>query len=108
MQMNLHQRLEEIKKRADAATPGPWVTYRKSLLGKTKADVGSWVSNAPINKEADRTFIAYARTDVPRLLDVINFMLRIFPNQMVEINLGKKRQLLTLHEAIEAILNGKV
>ncbi len=60
--------LAQIEKRVKAATPGPWVGYKKSILGRTKEQIGSWVSSAPINKEADRLFIAHSRTDIERLL----------------------------------------
>ncbi|AZU61014.1 hypothetical protein [Neobacillus mesonae] len=58
--------IEAIRKRAEAATRGPWIKYNKH---------GKWISNYPywdyvgeINKDADYEFIVKAREDVPKLL----------------------------------------
>jgi hypothetical protein len=46
------ERLKEIRKREQAATPGPW-----------------WVS--PSDEGADAQFMAHARTDIPDLLSEV-------------------------------------
>lgn len=69
--MDLPLWIEEIKNRADKATPGPW-----------DADVGGdadrvycgpdWVSECSTSENA--LFIAHARTDMPRLVAVARQM----------------------------------
>ncbi len=72
------EELEEIAKRAEAATPGPWETHDE------EANVGeAWVRRAvtfPVKSFSEKSivgssidiataeFIAHARTDIPALL----------------------------------------
>lgn len=84
-----NEELEAIKKRAEAATPGPWDASEdsdRSYKLDAPKDAQYWVTIASGNtlvvswwqqyaddsgtvlKLADAAFIAAARTDVPRLL----------------------------------------
>ena len=57
-------RLKEIEARADAATDGPWMSV-DSYIGVEEAEdqaVGE------TGRDADATFIAHARTDIPDLI----------------------------------------
>ncbi|MSP03082.1 MAG: hypothetical protein EXR07_18845 [Acetobacteraceae bacterium] len=63
--------LAAMKKRADAATPGPWKSYvegREEMSGSdfimTEAD-DIYLTGATV---ADQDFIAHARQDIPRLI----------------------------------------
>lgn len=77
--------LEAIKKRAEAATPGPWFFDANGDFGiSTKADAaGSWTvivcgmldehdqifeDTYPIGTSFDGEFIAHAREDIPALI----------------------------------------
>jgi hypothetical protein len=55
--------LEEIRKRAEAATPGPW---REVNLYIESGDANERL--AEVCESVDATFIAHAREDVPKLL----------------------------------------
>lgn len=70
------EELAEIRARAEAATPGPWVVesgnwtggepwhqYRPAVPVK-----GRMFGGEPLTTEEDAEFCAHARTDVPRLL----------------------------------------
>lgn len=70
------QELKEIEARANAATPGPWdyeIGYNGSnlyigceLVASTRPSAVYW--EAP---KSDIKFIAYARKDIPRLIDEV-------------------------------------
>jgi hypothetical protein len=77
--------LDEIRARAEAATPGPWHLDGRSICAdveishdgpvdgkwrKTVAcSVGAWLSGRPTDTDAE--FIAHAREDVPALLALV-------------------------------------
>ena len=71
-------RLDEIRARCEAATPGPWnaidkgntvpsYAIRHFAVGEKCVNVASGISP----KTGDADFIAHARTDVPDMLDEI-------------------------------------
>lgn len=67
------EQLEEIKRRAEKATPGPWTsTFVNDLLhyGQVIGDVPTKTVLAKVMyyKETDAPFIAHAREDVPALI----------------------------------------
>ena len=69
--------LAAILARADAATPGPWVVSFPEIhslgLGGHPTEV-VWqmpFEGGGVEREADATFIAAARTDVPALVDAL-------------------------------------
>lgn len=70
--------IDAIRKRVDAATPGPWVTGDRigleswqAVLSPTGRMVGlDWDQSG----KADAAFIASAREDVPALLAVIDHL----------------------------------
>jgi len=72
--MTLDKTLKEIKERCDAATEGPWftgfnlVTVPEGDICFVKDDVflGGYKNN--------RDFIAHARTNVPMLLEMVEYM----------------------------------
>jgi hypothetical protein len=74
--------LEEVRKRCEAATPGPWI----SLIEGRDHTSGDSVIVRGINRseedlymtggtEADQDFIAHARQDIPILIDEIDRLL---------------------------------
>jgi Ead/Ea22-like protein len=73
------EQLEAIRQRAENATPGPWETCEISKLSHAKwfGVLGGESDDSLIDigvdtlNEADATFIAHARTDIPALLDYI-------------------------------------
>jgi hypothetical protein len=72
------KRLQEIKARVDAATPGPWAIYprRKSAvkavfltrLGSDGSSMWTWPGFVRAQFTRDAEFIAHARQDMPDLL----------------------------------------
>ena len=68
-------RIEEIKARVEAATPGPWEFSEPNLIVAGDPDDPGWwgevasVSDSYFNNTVDADFIAHARADVPYLLD---------------------------------------
>lgn len=71
--------LSAIRKRADAATPGPWVSHHVNSLGVTIGsytvpgfgfdDIGRTTWDGLTSNNHD--FMAYARDDIPALLDEV-------------------------------------
>lgn len=71
--------LQEIRRRCDAATPGPWQSF---IEGRDHTSGSSFIMTGrgkgrgcdiELNgaTTADHDFIAHARQDIPRLLDEI-------------------------------------
>jgi len=73
---DLEKYLAEVKKRAEAATPGPW---QRGGSGTVIADVGGDISfdviapnDIGVSKELEnREFIIHCRTDIPRLVEMV-------------------------------------
>lgn len=64
--------IEGIRKRCEAATPGPWKIDSAWSIPKTMVRTGPNVNDfLQANKCADNIFIAHARQDIPMLLDRI-------------------------------------
>jgi hypothetical protein len=69
--------LEEIRRRSNAATEGPWVSdkglsergdKRTAVISHFDYDDGDWYIHGDIAGHADAEFIAHARQDVPALI----------------------------------------
>ena len=69
------QQLEAIRARCETATPGPWDTIKKQdgrlYLGTQKKPVADICNLYGYESEANLYFIAYARQDIPALLDAL-------------------------------------
>jgi hypothetical protein len=77
--------LEEVKKRYEATTPGPWLSYiegRDHTGGDSVIVRGTNGSEEDLyltgGTEADQDFIAHAHQDIPLLLDEIERLLSEF------------------------------
>ncbi len=73
--------IQEIRDRADKATPGPWeaVTYASVVVGPT--------CDMPDNSNA--CFLANARTDVPRLIELVGEMAGALEAALEHLSLGQ-------------------
>lgn len=73
MSDNLTAKLQEIKDRADEATEGPWKAIKSPVdIERIYIWAGDLTEIARIEGTTDNTeFIASSRTDIPRLLAVI-------------------------------------
>jgi hypothetical protein len=74
--------LEEIKKRCQEATPGPWKSYvegRDEIVGSdfimTEGE-DIYLTGATV---ADQDFIAHARQDIPKLLAEVERLRKLLP-----------------------------
>src|SRR5690606_12364587 len=91
------EQLQEIKTRAEAATPGPWEwdfalptdeikkVYGECSVWMTLAHsgIGQWVDGQPGALD-DADFIAHARTDVPALIaEVERLKAQIATNELL-------------------------
>lgn len=65
----LAEYLGEVRARADAATPGPWLSYRCGEY--VYVEQGEGIHQTVPTTKLDNNFIAHARTDVPLLLAII-------------------------------------
>ncbi len=74
--------LEAIKRRCEAATPGPWTT-----LGAVVADGSSCLDDRARNAE----FIAHAREDVPALLEAVERLLSMLTDAQTEAEMQAER-----------------
>lgn len=74
--------LQEIRDRADKATPGPWRVVahgEQDCLARREITAGKHIMIARVDCvpgvaadfDRDYAFIAHARTDVPRLIDAV-------------------------------------
>ena len=69
--MTLDERLQQIKERCDAATEGPWDSVISSYcILDGKAD------QLMVFDENNKHFIAHARTDVPMLLEMVDWLIK--------------------------------
>jgi len=72
---DLARRIDEIRRRCEAATPGPWVdmSTRHEVGPIRSAETIAEICRDPEldDREADRDFIAHAREDVPWLLNIL-------------------------------------
>lgn len=70
--------LQQIRKRADAATPGPWfVDHRRENQHMNRLVFANSIQTKGVcetDKPCDAPFIAHARQDIPRLLSHIAAM----------------------------------
>jgi hypothetical protein len=65
------EEIEAIRKRAEAATPGPWFDSETVyVVSNVSGDSIEWDADfiAETQEQSDAEFIAYAREDVPKLL----------------------------------------
>ena len=60
--------LDEIKKRCEAATPGPWNKRYEKKLYEIYLDADSEYNLGLVDKKDNADFIAHARQDVPALI----------------------------------------
>ena len=77
-----------VRKRCDAATPGPWISYIEGrdhtsgdsviVRGENGSEEDLYVIGATV---ADQDFVAYARTDIPLLLDEIERLRKILESK---------------------------
>lgn len=68
-------RIDEIKARCEAATPGPWETegakLNRAVIGG-KVELLNWVGDSLFYSKDDFAFIAAAREDIPFLLAMVD------------------------------------
>jgi hypothetical protein len=88
-QVPSNEYLEEVRKRLEAATPGPWKAF---IEGRDYLGGDSFIQRGPLNSEedfdlyllgattADYEFIAHARQDIPILLDAIEHLKQLLEN----------------------------
>ncbi len=80
--------LKGIRKRCEAATPGPWTSFiegRDHTSGDSsirRGVEGAWQEDLYLSgaTDADHDFIAHARQDVPLLLDEIERLRNLLKN----------------------------
>jgi hypothetical protein len=82
--MSIELELRKIKERAEKATEGPWVydvgnleveshadKFYRHVVVHVKNDLGDRIKEGRCHYDVDAEFIAHARTDIPKLLRVI-------------------------------------
>jgi len=75
-----NEELAEIRERAERANPGPWyvgyggVIYQKGIPDETGSCDDPKVADMSCNQPNNRRFIAASRTDIPRLLDEVEWL----------------------------------
>ena len=74
--MTLDQRLKEIKSRCDAATEGPWFGTMQDVI-----------------QPGNSKFIAHARTDVPMLLEMVEYLLVNISSDLYEYEKNELKQI---------------
>ena len=77
MMTDLTKYLSEVKERADQATDGPWkhelFKMQESILAHTnKPILMQIIEEGEDYWEPNLTFIAHARTDIPKLLAIVD------------------------------------
>ena len=71
-------RLEEIRKRYEAATPGPWETQSTSISGERLLITekhGTFSTRSVQMRAKDADFIAHSREDIPWLVEIVEKLL---------------------------------
>ena len=115
--MTIQSRLQEIRDRADKATEGPWSTYfatgespgivQHKVRDDGYFDLVSFVLPIFPKKEIDwlnAEFIAHARTDIPKLLAVIE---KLIEQREVYAERAKSGDYESDNAELLAILEGK-
>lgn len=79
--MSISDRLDEIEARANAATEGPW-EWDRHVRGNGHVVIGDGLRRAHLPEDVagdaeNAEFIAYARTDVPRLVAALRAVLDV-------------------------------
>lgn len=77
--------LQAIRERADRATPGEWHTASSEFSGRRIIVDGDanricgiyGVTDNRPQMEANAAFVAYARTDIPALLDAVDELIQL-------------------------------
>lgn len=102
--MNLEDKLKEIKSRCDVATEGKWEFKATKDTGgiryvfapnAEKDHRGCEFIVADVNRSFNADFIAHARTDLPMLLEMVEYLLNKdndlvhWTNSKVKIDLKK-------------------
>jgi len=107
------QKLDEIRARCEAATPGPWhyVSQHKEINEKLMdtdengAVVGELPNGIaeiyPINRQSNAEFIAHARQDIPDLLSALENAHRRLEGEMYLLEKSNALQLLWYNRALE-------
>lgn len=77
--MDPRSELDQIRQRAENASPGTWRTWRDGHVGSPTAHIGGICmptpGSNPDTRMPDAEFIAAARTDVPRLVAALTAVL---------------------------------
>lgn len=67
----MSDRINDIRERCEAATPGPWTVENtklsRAVIGGT-VELLNWAGDKPFYSKDDFAFIAHAREDIPFLL----------------------------------------
>ena len=88
--------LQEIRDRAEAATPGPWRVVahgEQDCLARREITAGKHIMIARVDCvpgvaadfDRDYAFIAHARTDVPRLIGLVGEMAKVLEAAREEV-----------------------
>lgn len=95
----LNERLDEIEKRCERATPGRWYTSGGYTVGTTALQDtgpvcvvydGEYIENT--NRDADAAFIAASRTDVPALTKALRVAVDLLEEYAEMEEASAKRQ----------------
>lgn len=125
---DLSTALDEIEARADAATPGPWITthgersihraaYARRDLAAVHTTDETWIAHYV--DPADAAFIAAARSDVPRLVAALRAGLAVDPRAVdptetpdftdpIDYARGWNDAVARMHRALTSALTGEV
>lgn len=79
---DLEKYLQQVKSRCDTATEGPWFGFEDQGVDNVKEgssvfkifETGCNCCTSNKLSEPNATFIAQARTDVPKLLDMVEYL----------------------------------
>ena len=89
--MSTTRHLAAIRERANTATPGPWaVDHLPTVFGAVDPSLrnGDTVLLGSAFQRGDIKFIIHARTDVPRLLDAVEAVLKVHTPGLMGVTRG--------------------
>lgn len=69
--MNILSFIKEVRARIEAATPGPWEYSANGMMDNPSVVINGHSKIDVFTSDADTMFVAEARTDLPRALDII-------------------------------------
>lgn len=109
--MTLDELLKQIEERSNKTIPGPWLVVNAPgdmweghiiAIRKRRYVISDHPSRDPFDNESLLRFIAHSRTDIPRLVEALRYLIEVCETSGADEDTWKPE-----FEQIEKILRGE-